>query len=664
MADGTSFEISIPVKAEGVGAAASAVEQLETRLKAAGLASAAAAEAVKAGAAAYSAAETAANRTAAAAERIGLAVAAQEGKLAKAMETGDPGKIEAATQKLLDLGARQDEAKTKAEAAASALANQAIILDNLRASAAEAAETEAGLAESIREEADAQKAAGIAAQEAAKFREQVAASLEESNAALAAETEALENVGGKAGGGSIKLNEMAESLGKMGGPAGIAGQKLAGLGNAFQKMAAMGPAALFIAVGVALVAVVAGIAAAAIGLLKFGFASADAARTSMLLTAGIAGSVEGGKALEKTIGDLGNKVPMTTEELRNMASGLAKSGLKGAELSSALEEAAIKSAKLKFGPEYEKAMLGADFQSKKLKDNLGKVFGGLKTDGVMAALQKVVGLFDENSSSAKAIKTVFESVFQPIVNGIEGMIPRVIAGFIQFEIWVMKSLISVQRFQPVFTVLGAVAGFVFSMIGNYIGGIITIGSAWFAGIGQSISALQALGALGSSALQGLSAAALSVRQFLLGLSLSDIGLAMVKGLADGITGGAASVIAAITGVAGGAIAAAKKALDSHSPSKVFASIGMDTSEGMALGVDDGAANVQSSMEAMVSPPATGAAPAGGNASSAASSGTIYNIYVTSSGDGDDIAAKVRETIESIMAGAAAQMGNAVATVTA
>lgn len=625
MADGTSFEIRIPVQAEGVGAAASAVEQLEGRLKAAGQASTAAAEAVKAGAAAYASSEAAANKAAQAVEKIGVLAEAQRGKLAEAMEVGDTAGAAAASEALASLAARQDEAQAKAASAADAMRANATALDEMRANAEQAGLAEKSLATSLENETKMAK-------EAAK-----------ANSA----------VGGK---GSIKLNEMAESLGKMGGPAGIAGQKIAGLGNAFQKMAAMGPAAVFIAVGVALVAVVAGIAAAAIGLLKFGFASADAARTSMLLTAGIAGSVEGGKALEKTIGDLGNKVPMTTEELRNMASGLAKSGLKGAELSSALEEAAIKSAKLKFGPEYEKAMLGADFQSKKLKDNLGKVFGGLKTDGVMAGLQKVIALFDVNSSSGKAMKVVFESVFQPIVNGIEAMIPKAIAGFLQFQIWALKGLIAIQQYQPIFNVVG-------SVIMAWMGGIVQsfqIAAMFISGMATTF---MVFGSLGAQALQFLSDTAIKVRTILQGISLNDIGAAMVKGLSDGITSGIAGVVNAVTGVASAAVNAAKSALKIKSPSRVFAEIGNYTSEGMAVGVDDGAANVQSSMEAMVSPPASGAPARTGESNSTSSGGgaPVYNIYVTASGDGDDIAAKVREAIESLMASAAAQVGGAVST---
>ena len=642
MADGTSFEISIPVKAEGVGAAASAVEQLEARLKSAGLASAAAAEAVKAGAAAYSAAETAANRTAAAAERIGLAVAAQEGKLAKAMETGDPGKIDAATQKLLDLGTRQDEAKAKAENAASALAAEATNLDALKAAASGAADTEKELAESLAEAEDAAK---------------------------------------KAGGGSIKLNEMAESLGKMGGPAGVAGQKIAGFGNAIQKMAAMGPAGIFIAIGVATIAIVAGLAMATVGLLKFAVAQADAGRTALLLSQGIAGSVEGGIALDKAIGDLGSKVPLTADELRGMASQLAKSGLKGDELTAKLEETAVAAAKAKFGPEFAKQLQSLDFQSQKLKSDVGKIFGGLKIEGLLGNLQKAAGLFDANSSSAKAIKVVFESLFQPIVDGVAGMIPAVVAGFIQFEIWAMKGLIAIKPYGSTFKAAGQTILFfgqqamvVLGIVGAAIGFAVVQTLGFLAALKATWDAMTFLAngaiALGGALVNGVAYGVgflmgkfTEVKAFLAGMSLSEIGTALIDGLVSGLTTAGPKVLAAITGVASGAIDAAKKALGIASPSKVFAEIGGYTAEGMSVGVDDGAADVQSSMTSMMSPPATSAAPAGGGASASSGGGTVFNIYVEASGDGDDIAAKVREAIESLMASAAAQVGGAVSTPT-
>ncbi|HQY59799.1 MAG TPA: hypothetical protein PK141_00255 [Polyangiaceae bacterium] len=607
--DGTTYEIDIPVTgAQAVAAASSSLDELAAAIDRARGASSAAATAMAAGVASYASSEMAANKAAMAAERMGVSVAAQQGKLAAALETGDTSAISAAEAKLASLVERQSEAEAKSSAAAAALASQAASLDGLRAAAAAAAQEEATLASRL----------------------EAATQAEEANAAAARETAAAnDEAGAAASGGGVKLGELSESLGKLGGPAGVAGQKIAGFGNAFKKLAAMGPAGVLVAVAVAAVAVVAGLAMATIGLLKFGLANADAARTSALLSQGIAGSVEGGIALDKTISGLGSKVPIAADELRNMAADLAKSGLKGDALSAALETAAVKAAKLKFGPDFAKQMLSADYQSQKLKADVGKIFGGLKIEGFLTALQKGAALFDENSAAAKAIKVVFESMFQPLVDGMAGAVPKLIAGFLQFEIWALRSLIAIQKYQPVFTVVGAVVGAVLKSIGQSFGFI-------YDGVVGTIDGIQALGALGSAALSGLSAAALSVRQFLLGLSLADIGMAMVKGLADGITGGGASVLAAVTGVASGAVDAAKKALGIASPSKVFAEIGGHTADGMSEGVDDGADAVHASREAMVEPPATPAAPPAPAPSGATGGGgatiTIGQVVFQVSGD--------------------------------
>lgn len=637
MADGTTYEIDIPVDGSQAVAAASTLDSLAQALERAGAASTAAAAAVAAGQAAYAGAETAAMKAAAAAERLGVAATAQQGKLAAALETGDTSKIEAAATKLADLEARQAAAEATSSSAAAALAEQAANLDALQVAATAAADAEAGLARQL----------------------DAATQAEEANARAAKETEQATAAAGKAAaGGGVKFGELEGAMGKLGGPAGMVGQKIAGVGEAFRKLAALGPAGIFVGLAVATIAVVAGLAMATVGLLKFGLANADAARSSALLSQGIAGSVEGGLALDKTISGLGSRVPIAADELRSMASTLAKTGLKGDELSAALETAATKAAKLKFGPDFAKAMLSADFQSQRLKANVGKIFGGLKIEGLLTALSKVGALFEEDSAAAKGIKAIFESFFQPLVDGITNAVPKFIAGFLQFEIWALKGLIAIQKYQPIFNVVGAVIMGWMSSIGQSFGFAYDI-------IAGTASGLVALGALGSSALAGLSSAALSVRTFLLGLSLVDIGMAMVKGLADGITGGAASVIAAITGVATGAIAAARKALDSHSPSRKFRAIGGDTTDGMKEGVDDGADAVQGSLEAMVAPPAVDAAASAPGARAGSGGGTTVTIGSLTiqidgaGGDAKSIAEECRKAFLDLVEGLAQQGGGMV-----
>lgn len=72
-----------------------------------------------------------------------------------------------------------------------------------------------------------------------------------------------------------------------------------------------------------------------------------------------------------------------------------------------------------------------------------------------------------------------------------------------------------------------------------------------------------------------------------GGSLIQTGRDIASGLADGISQGWDWVKNAAKDLADKAVSSAKKALDSHSPSKKFIKIGKDTGAGMAIGIDDG-----------------------------------------------------------------------------
>lgn len=68
---------------------------------------------------------------------------------------------------------------------------------------------------------------------------------------------------------------------------------------------------------------------------------------------------------------------------------------------------------------------------------------------------------------------------------------------------------------------------------------------------------------------------------------SKLGADLSAGFAGGIAGGMPGVQAAARNLASAAKAAAKAELDSHSPSKVFEQIGLDTGKGFEIGLDGG-----------------------------------------------------------------------------
>ncbi|SPT98429.1 TMP repeat-containing protein [Lysinibacillus capsici] len=68
--------------------------------------------------------------------------------------------------------------------------------------------------------------------------------------------------------------------------------------------------------------------------------------------------------------------------------------------------------------------------------------------------------------------------------------------------------------------------------------------------------------------------------------ITTVGKDIINGLIEGITSMGKDAIEAITGVVGGVISAAKKMLDSHSPSRVFIGIGNDTIDGFDIGLEE------------------------------------------------------------------------------
>lgn len=585
MASGTTFDIQIGANATGVTAAADQVLSLSQTLATVSQTATAAAAAVDAGQSAYKRAEAASLGASKAVEKNTVKLAELYAAQQKAAEAGDVAAYRKSTSAIEALAKKQQEAFAHAQAMKGALDGEAKKLDALTAAA---------------KKADA---------ELDGFKKQQAAN--------------------DAAAGSGKLNEMAEGFGKLGGPVGMLGQKVLGTAEGVKKLfasAGSGKAVMALAAAgviglvVALAALAVGIATSIVKIGAWAVGLSDASRSAGLLSAGIAGSVKGGKDLEAALDKMQNKFPQSREELQGMAADLAKTGLKGKALEAALDDAATKAAKLKFGPEWEKQVNALPNLSKRFNQNISSIFGGLKIDGLLSGLGDLVNLFDANTASGKAIKVVFESLFQPAIDGVTGFIPKVVGAFIQFEIWVLKALIAIKPF-----------GSKIEMIGQFFVGMGVVIAATAA---ISIGLLVALAAAAMApvlAFQEMWNAGKQAYDKLSSMSFGEIGTMLIDGLVSGITGGIDKVIGAVTGVADSAIGAAKSVLGIASPSKVFAQLGGFTAEGMAGGIDDGAGSVQSSMESIMTPPAmpqagAAAAPAPTTASGEGGGNTFNFVF--------------------------------------
>lgn len=633
--DGTQFLIDMVAKLTGGTASVATLADLGDRLLAAGATANDLERAVKAtsvaledstsamkangaavseGEAAYRQAEASADRAAKAVERIGAAAEAQRGKLKAAIDAGNAGSVETATAKLRELVTREEEAKSKALGAAAALNVEAASLDKLKASAAASAAKHADMIKGL---------ANVkgAAEQAAKAE--------------------------KAAAGSGKVNEMAEALGKLGGPAGVAGQKLLGVASGFSKLrASVGAAGFYVATAVAIVAIASAAIFATVAVGRWAVGLADANRSWSLLAAGVARSTSGGEQLEATISKLGTVVPQTNEELLAMAGGLADTGLRGKALASALEVAAVSAAKLKWGPDFAKQMLSLDVQSRRLHNNLADTFGVLNIEKLLGGVQTLVALFDASTASGRALKFLFEALFQPLIDGVSDAIPSIERFFLHAEILALKAYIALKPYREEIKMVGeaflvaaaVIVGVLVVALGALVAAIGLVAFSILAPIAAVYMFFASLGEVWAE-MKAVFADAVAF--------VSDLGSQMMQGLVNGITGGAAAVVGAITGAVGGAIDAAKHMLGIASPSKVFEGIGGFTAEGFAAGVDGGAGGAQGSLEALVAPPdARGGAPGGG-----ARGPVTVNITVDGRGESDEglaakIAAAVRDVFES------------------
>ena len=452
------------------------------------------------------------------------------------------------------------------------------------------------------------------------------------------------------------------ALSSVPGPAGKVGSALLGPVQGFQKLsaemgaanaamvigaaAAVAVAAAIVAVGVAAVGAVVGIAAWAIGL-------ADVNRNAAL-------SQQAVEALDPQIAALSGSYAALTDEtgqsaaaLNGLVKQLKDAHVAAADMPDALRAAALAETALagnggassfiddlkagkvavgelaaatqaKFGGIVAKQMLGLDASSARLHKNIGDLFGGLNIEGALGGLRTLVDLFDKNSAAGQAMKFLFETVFQPIIDQAQNAAYFVEAFVLGFLIGMTKLYIALK---PAIKAVGEFFGFedtsladgldLAKMAGEYIApvfvGIVAIFGALVVAVALAIAPFVALSAaayaligavvaLGVALVGGFMSAWTAVTDYLSGIDLAQMGTDLIMGLVNGITGAAGAVVGAVTGAVGGAIDSAKKLLGIASPSKVFAEIGGYTGEGFAAGVEDSTPDAQAAMAGLVEPP--------------------------------------------------------------
>jgi hypothetical protein len=419
--------------------------------------------------------------------------------------------------------------------------------------------------------------------------------------------------------GAAKTGELADALGGLEGPVGDTvsrGQQLT------RVLQALGPAIPFIVAALAAIAFAAlavAILAAVVAATKFAIKRADAARSQRLANESLAANHKALANIEKIMPRVQDASGLAAEEIRGLAADLAKAKVPAQQMEAALKAMATAKAgganaeflaKLqarlkatgkvpaelaaqmaKFESIAKRKMLSLDAQGEKLKRNVTGLFSGLKIEGFLTGLSKVVALFDSSTASGRALKVLMEGIFQPLIDAATRAIPLVIRGFLLLTRAALRAFIAVK---PLYDLINQGGG-----TGIGLEKPIAQFNALAASANAANAAMGTMGGTGASAAAQVQGGVSALKS----TSLADVGANMMSSLADSILSGGSAVVSAITSVVGGAVATANAILDIKSPSRVFARIGAHTAVGMAQGIAANTNAVQESMANMASPEA-------------------------------------------------------------
>lgn len=596
--------------------------------------------------------ESAANKAAGKVQAQGATVAKIQGDLAKAQAGGDTSKIEALTSKL-----GEAEAKFKELASASEEANSAL---------------------------EAQK--GPLQDLADKY-----ATLKKSEDAAKQSTE-----------NALKASD---GLSKLPGPLREIGAKAKELQEGWKALSgslgSSGAMAAVAAAGIALVvvAVIAAGAAIAAFVVKLG----NARRDLLLTQQAMLGSAEAAKAVQGSYVGITRETGVASGRLAELTKALHDAKVPADQMPDALKALAqqesalgdtsgtqalidqLKSGKKsvselgsemekQFGDVARKKALGLDQQMEILRANVEDLFGGANIEGVLKGFSKLVGLLDSSTASGRAIKAVFDSMFGGL-GGAEAIFTGIERFVIVFMTQVLKAINFVRRLGATLGLTGGDGKSAFEGMDvaagiakvAFIGAAIALAPLLLligavVGVVQlAIGAWQLMGTIAAGAGQGISDAWSAVKAFFEGFDLAQVGADIIDGLVEGIKNAAGKVAAALTDAVKGGVDAAKSVLKIASPSRVMMELGQYTGEGMAIGVDRSASEVETSMANLVEPPAPAEAASGtGTGPGGAGVGSVtINIYGVEKAE--DVAGKIDEAIGNWFRTGATQLGAPVTT---
>jgi hypothetical protein len=287
--------------------------------------------------------------------------------------------------------------------------------------------------------------------------------------------------------------------------------------------------------------------------------------------------------------EVAKSMGITERQLRMMAA----SGLQLNKIGNAIQDALIKK-----GVEPMRTMMASfDVMGKRVKDIIAGFFSGVAgTAGFKAfseQMLRLLDLFSAGTSQGKLAKQGMTSAFDVIFKLASVALREMRYGILRTEIELLKLYIS---FKPTIRTMrewGEKVDAAKTMSTGFVTIIQLLGKGIWnltSGLRTTVTATLAIGTAFTLMIGKLSQIYDSIAEVVspwVDLFL-DLGKDMVNGLVKGLKNGAIAIKDAVVGLGKGAVDAFKGALDIKSPSRVFAQLGVQTTAGYAVGVQQSA----------------------------------------------------------------------------
>lgn len=539
-------------------------------------------------------------------------------------------------------------------------------------------------------------------------------------------TGSAHGLGGGLGKTGASTNAFESELAALGKQAGALPGSLGGLVSRLGSVrglltAAAGSTIVFVA---AIVALVAAVGVAINKLYQYGTAQAEARRSELLRLEGltklrfwfqrIAGDA---KEMQRSIDQVSASSSLGRDKIKGYNEELYRMGFRGQNLADALDAFQIKAAtqgeaaahywanwnagialtggSIKKAADRVREQLGGiaakqlestEAQTLKLHESYAMLFSDLKMDEYLHEWRLFNDQLSQSTQTGRSLKQIMEVLLQPLIDTSKSMAPvmkrffqgmvietqRLVIAFLQVRLWAKRTFGDIEGdWSP---------GKNAMITGRVV--VLALGLAFAFLAGNVIAATWPF-LLAAAAIFAIINTARLLYELWDEIDWSGMGTAIWKGIVSGIKRGVNAVISTVKDIAGTIAWSFKMALGISSPSKVFAALGIEIPEGIAVGINRGQPLAETAVANVVPreipAPVVAASstpniprvtpddashaepPAAAVARAAAPSITIGDIVInTDAKDAPGLAADFKREIERVLEGIALQLGAPVA----